>query len=280
MEITLQLSNWLKEVREIAFQAGDILKKHWGKVKKVQHKGFVGDLVTEVDHESERLIKQKLKLLFPEHSLLAEESGLEEFQSDFLWVIDPLDGTVNYAHQHPMVAVSIGLLHHKNPILGIIYNPFFNELFSAALGLGAKLNNEQIRVSKISNLSDSLLATGFAYDRRENPDNNYKEFCHFTHLTQGVRRCGAASLDLAYLACGRVDAYWERGLKPWDIAAGAIIVEEAGGKITDYDLSPLNLESGRILASNNLLHTRISQELMVLKTVENYSPIKHNAKPF
>lgn len=161
-----------------------------------------------------------------------------------------------------MAAVSIGLIENDEPVLGVIYNPFSDELFQAAKGWGAKLNHRSIKVSTIGELNKSLLGTGFPYDRRETSDNNYAEFCHFTNLTQGVRRAGAASLDLAYVACGRLDGYWERGLKPWDIAAGSVLVREAGGTVTDYDQSRLKFDSGRILASNTDLHHAMSEELV------------------
>lgn len=256
-----QLPQWLHLATQAAHKGGAILKKFWGNLHQIKEKGFPGDLVTEADQQSEQVIIEYLTQHFPDHQILAEESGLSKQQSEFIWAIDPLDGTTNYAHQYPMAAVSIGLIYQQEPILGVIYNPMTEELYQAAKGLGATLNQRPIRVSQISSLNESLLATGFAYDRRENPDNNYAEFCHFTHITQGVRRAGAASLDLAYVACGRLDGYWERGLKPWDIAAGVVLVQEAGGKISDYKLQPLNLESGRILATNGLLQSTMSQEL-------------------
>jgi myo-inositol-1(or 4)-monophosphatase len=255
------LPQWLDLATQAAWQGGAILKQFWGNLSEIKEKGFPGDLVTEADQQSEKVILDWLLHYFPDHQILAEESGLLEHQSEFIWAIDPLDGTTNYAHQYPMAAVSIGLIYQHEPILGIIYNPFTEELYQAAKGMGATLNQYPIHVSPILDLNRSLLATGFAYDRRETADNNYAEFCHFTHLTQGVRRAGAASLDLAYVACGRLDGYWERGLKPWDIAAGAILVQEAGGQVSDYKLGKLDLESGRILATNGHLQTVMSHEL-------------------
>ena len=200
---------------------------------------------------------------FPQHSILAEESGkLGNQDNEFLWAIDPLDGTTNYAHQYPCFAVSIGLMIQGVPKVGVIYDPFRDELFRAAAGLGATRNRRPIQVSQTAELSKSLLVSGFAYDRRETPDNNYAEFCHLTHLTQGVRRDGAAALDLAYVACGRVDGYWERGIAPWDVVAGIILVQEAGGNVTAYDGTPIKIESGRILATNGHLHDSLSQELI------------------
>jgi len=197
---------------------------------------------------------------------LAEESGkLGEAESKFLWAIDPLDGTTNFAHQYPFYSTSIGLLIDGVPQVGVIFDPSRQELFRAAKGLGATCNRRPIRVSQTHDLSRSLLVTGFAYDRHETPDNNYAEFCHLTHLTQGVRRGGSAAIDLAYVACGRLDGYWERGLSPWDIAAGVAIVEEAGGKVSAYDQSAFAMDSGRILATNGQIHEALSHTLV--KTV-------------
>lgn len=255
------LQKWLEIATQAAKKGGDVLKHYWGNLHAIKEKEYAGDLVTEADQQSEKVILEWISVHFPHHQILAEESGVSQQASDYLWAIDPLDGTTNYAHQYPMAAVSIGLIYRQEPILGVIYNPFTEELYQAAQGLGATLNQRPIHVSTISEINKSLLATGFAYDRRETPDNNYAEFCHFTHLTQGVRRAGAASLDLAYVACGRLDGYWERGLKPWDMAAGVVLVREAGGQVTNYQLGPLNMESGRILATNGHLHSLMSDEL-------------------
>lgn len=248
---------------EATLAAGAILQAYWGKLESVQEKGRPGDLVTAADKAAEAVIIEVIRRHFPQHSILAEESGqLGDDESEFLWAIDPLDGTTNYAHQYPVAAVSVGLLISGIPQVGAIYNPFRDELFRAAKGLGATRNRRPIRVSQTSELGKSLLVTGFAYDRRETSDNNYAEFCHLTHLTQGVRRSGAASLDLCDVACGRVDGYWERGLSPWDMAAGVVLVEEAGGNVTAYDRSPLVLRSGRILATNGQIHDTLSSELL------------------
>ncbi len=249
---------------EAALAAGAVLQAYFGHLEDaINEKGRPGDLVTVADKASEKVILEVLRRHFPHHSILAEESGkLGDQQSEYLWAIDPLDGTTNYAHQYPFFTVSIGLLVNGVPQVGVIYDPFHNELFRAAQGLGATRNRNAIAVSETSDLSKSLLVTGFGYDRRETSDNNYAEFCHLTHLTQGVRRSGSASLDLAYVACGRVDGYWERGLAPWDIAAGIILLQEAGGKVTAYDRSPLKIESGRILATNSRIHDSLSHELI------------------
>lgn len=253
----------LEIATEAALAAGAILRGYLG-LEEISEKGRSGDLVTAADLASEAMILDILQRHFPNHAILAEESGkLGNVESDYLWVIDPLDGTTNYAHQYPFFAASIGLLVAGVPQVGVIFDPFHNELFRAAIGLGATCNRRPIQVSQTAELSKSLLVTGFAYDRRETTDNNYTEFCHLTHLTQGVRRSGSAALDLAHVACGRLDGYWERGIAPWDIAAGIVLVEEAGGKVTAYDGSPIRIESGRILATNSHIHTLLSQELHV-----------------
>jgi myo-inositol-1(or 4)-monophosphatase len=264
--LTPPLEGFLEIATEAALSAGAILQAYWGNLKSVQEKGRPGDLVTEADAAAEAAVITILKRHFPEHQILAEESGHQgNTISRFLWAIDPLDGTTNYAHQYPFSATSIALLIDGVPQVGVIFDPFHQELFRAATGFGATLNRKPIHVSQTKTLSQSLLVTGFAYDRRETPDNNYAEFCHFTHLTQGVRRGGAASVDLAYVACGRLDGYWERGLSPWDIAAGIVLVQEAGGQVSAYDQTPIDLSTGRILATNTHLHKALSTELLKVK---------------
>ena len=258
---------------EAAMAAGVVLQDYLGKLEnEITEKGRPGDLVTAADKASEEVILEVLRRHFPGHSILAEESGkLGNQDHEFLWAIDPLDGTTNYAHQYPCFAVSIGLLIQGVPKVGVIYDPFHDELFRAAAGLGATRNRRPIHVSQTAELGKSLLVSGFAYDIRETLDNNYAEFCHLTHLTQGVRRDGAAALDLAYVACGRVDGYWERGIAPWDVVAGIILVEEAGGKVTAYDGSPIKIESGRILATNGCLHDSLSQELIKVPRLASWT---------
>lgn len=257
-----QLQTFLNIATLAATTAGNVLLKYQDNLTAITEKGRPGDLVTEADKEAEAQILEILQDHVPNHAILAEESGeLGNEESPYLWAIDPLDGTTNYAHGYPVSAVSIGLLIAGVPQVGVVYNPFTNELFQAAKGLGATLNDRPLHVSSTAKLEQSLLVTGFAYDRRETDDNNYAEFCHLTHLTQGVRRSGSAALDLTSVACGRLDGYWERGISPWDMAAGIVLVEEAGGKVTAYDGSPLNLKSGRILATNGHLHDRLSQAL-------------------
>jgi myo-inositol-1(or 4)-monophosphatase len=267
-----ELHNFLDIASEAALAAGAVLQDYWGKLEDIQEKGRPGDLVTEADKAAEAAILQVFERHLPDHGILAEESGrLGNADSPYQWAIDPLDGTTNYAHQYPFSAASIGLLIEGVPHVGAIFDPFHNDLFRAATGLGATRNRHAIAVSKTNRLENSLLVTGFAYDRRETSDNNYAEFCHLTHRTQGVRRGGAASLDLAYVACGRLDGYWERGLSPWDLAAGVVLVREAGGQVTAYDESPLDLSTGRILATNGHLHSSLSQELLHIKPLIEFS---------
>ncbi|MFB2839794.1 inositol monophosphatase family protein [Floridanema evergladense] len=258
-----QLQIFLDIATEAALAAGAVLQSYYGNLETIEEKGRPGDLLTAADKAAEAVILEILHRHFPDHAILAEESGqIGEQENKYLWAIDPLDGTTNFAHQYPYFSTSIGLLIEGIPQVGVIFAPFHNELFRAAKGLGATRNRRPIRVSQTQELSKSLLVTGFAYDRRQTNDNNYAEFCHLTHLTQGVRRSGSASLDLAEVACGRLDGYWERGISPWDITAGIVLVEEAGGKVTAYDGSPLQIKSGRILATNGLIHNSLSTELM------------------
>ena len=258
-----QLQIFLDVATEAVLAAGVILQDYWGQLEAIEEKGRPGDLVTEADKAAEAAILKVLRRHVPDHPILAEESGqIDNTASDYLWAIDPLDGTTNYAHQYPVAAVSVGLLIEGVPQVGAIFDPFRQELFRAATGLGATRDRRPIQVSKTAELSKSILVSGFAYDRRETSDNNYAEFCHLTHQTQGVRRSGSAALDLAYVACGRFDGYWERGLSAWDMAAGIVLVREAGGQVTAYDQSPLVIPSGRILATNQHIHSALSAELL------------------
>ncbi|MEM7773807.1 MAG: inositol monophosphatase family protein [Cyanobacteria bacterium P01_E01_bin.6] len=267
-----QLLTFLDIATEAALAAGAILKDYVGTIDdKIYQKGRPGDLVTAADKDAEKKVLEILQRHVPDHDILAEESGeLGDRTSDFRWAIDPLDGTTNYTHQYPFYAVSIGLLYQGTPWLGVIYDPSHDDLFRAAKGLGATCNRRPIHVSQTDQLANSLLVTGFAYDRRETSDNNYAEFCHLTHKTQGVRRGGAASIDLAYVACGRLDGYWERGLSPWDLAAGVVLVEEAGGRVTAYDQSPFEIESGRLLATNGNIHQELSNVLVDIKPLPEF----------
>ncbi len=259
-----ELQRFLDIATAAAMAGGAVLQRYYGQLTSVEEKGRQGDLVTNADKESEVAVLAVMRRHLPDHAILAEESGqsADAGENDYLWAIDPLDGTTNYAHQYPFFAVSIGLLFKGEPVVGVVYAPFFNELYQAAKGLGAFCNRKPIRISATPDLAQSLLVTGFAYDRHQTDDNNYAEFNRLTHLTQGVRRGGSAAVDLAFVACGRLDGYWERGLSAWDLAAGIILVEEAGGCVTAYDQSPFQISSGRVLATNGLLHGELSQALL------------------
>lgn len=256
------MTNYLEKATAIAEEAGEVLRHYWGKLSNVQQKGFSWDLVTEADQESEDIILGRIKEYFPDHAILSEEAGEHLIdQSPYCWVVDPLDGTTNYTHQYPFVSISIALMHKGTPIAGVVYNPIMNELFQGEKGKGSTLNQQPLKVSKVETLEKSLLSTGFAYDRQTNPDTNYAEFCHITHITQGVRRGGSAAIDLAYVAAGRLDGYWERGLNPWDIAAGILLIEEAGGTVTAYDGQAVEINSGRLVTSNGKIHQELLNEL-------------------
>ena len=268
------LQRFLDIATEAALAGGAVLQKYWGNLSSIQEKGRSGDLVTEADRASEVAVLDVIKRHFPDHAILAEESGqLGQHDNPLLWAIDPLDGTTNYAHQYPLCAVSIGLLVSGKPMVGVVYNPILGDLYRGAKGLGATHNRKPIQVSTTANLSDSLLVTGFAYDRREVLDNNYAEFCHLTHLTQGVRRGGSASIDLAHVAAGCLDGYWERGLSPWDLAAGVVLVEEAGGQVSAYDGTPFDIYSGRLVATNGPLHQPVVNELSQVTPLPQFAPV-------
>lgn len=262
MTSTLDFNYYLNIAKQAAHLGGEVLKRYWLNVQDVRDKSIAGDIVTEADKKSEEKILAFLRQTCPTHQILAEESGEHpSSEQEFLWVIDPLDGTVNYAHGFPIVSVSIALLFQQQPVVGVVYNPLMLEMFHAVKGKGTCLNEEAIRVSSVGTLERSLLATGFPYDRLHNKDNNYTEFMRLTDHTQGVRRAGSAALDLAYVAAGRFDGYWERGIQPWDVAAGVLLVQEAGGMVTGYDKSPFDLYGRKVLATNGKLHTALSEML-------------------
>jgi len=247
--------------KQCALIGNEILLKNYNKIQTITSKGRKGDLVTNVDLEVEEKIKEYLSKKTPEISIHAEESGKLIKSSDLTWCIDPLDGTTNYSHGYPFFGTSIGLIYKNNPILGSISVPYLNELYSACIGKGSYCNDKRLKVSNTNTLLDSLLVTGFSYDRFEKEDNNYAEFCYLTHKTRGVRRGGAAAVDLAFVASGKIDGYWEKGLEIWDLAAGAIIVLEAGGVVSDYPNGFFNLTSGRILACSPNLEKELKLEL-------------------
>jgi myo-inositol-1(or 4)-monophosphatase len=219
------------------------------------------ELVTDADHASEALVVSAIGRQYPDHAIVAEESGGAPAESGYTWLIDPLDGTNNYAHGLPVFSVSLALLRDGALLLGVIYDPTCDELFAAERGQGARCNGRRIRVSQNQTLAASLLATGFPYDYATNPDNNAREFTTLAGRVQGVRRLGSAALDLAYVAMGRFDAFWELRLQPWDSAAGALLVSEAGGRVTDWRGGEWNPWSDRLLASNGHIHDELGQIL-------------------
>ena len=243
-------------IEETARKAGALLRERIDDRHTVHYKGEI-NLVTEVDHLSEALIVKRIRDSFPDHGILTEESPETAKNSSYRWIVDPLDGTTNYSHGYPAFCVSIALEESRKIRLGAVYNPMLDELFVAEKGAGAFLNGRRLKVSQTAELSRSLLATGFPYDIREDRNNNINYFEAMILNTQAVRRAGSAALDLAYLAAGRFDGFWELKLLPWDIAAGWLLVEEAGGLVTDLHGSPFNFHSPDILASNGLIHAEM-----------------------
>lgn len=254
------MSEWKSFALDLARKSGALLKDMFSRKHQIHYKGDI-NIVTEADKMSENLIIQEIRRVFPEHGILSEESDAIAGDGKMRWIIDPLDGTTNYAHGYPVFCVSIALEKDGQVILGVIYDPTRDDLFFAERGQGAFLNSEKLSVSTLSNLSQALLATGFPYDIRESKNNNLDYFNKMAIRVQAIRRAGAAALDLAYLAAGRFDGFWELKLKPWDTAAGCLMVEEAGGVISDISGNPWNLESPDILASNGLIHEQMKKVL-------------------
>jgi len=238
----------------MAREAGALLSAGYGTIHAPERKGRI-DLVTEFDRRSEALLLERLRQRFPEHAVLAEESGLHAtVGAPARWLIDPLDGTTNFAHNYPFFCVSIAVEAAGELLAGAVFDPVRDEMFAAARGEGATLNGARVRVSDVERLEDALLVSGFPYDVREHPERHVPLFQAFLVRAQGVRRDGSAALNLCYLAMGRFDGFWEGHLSPWDMAAGALIVREAGGLVTRYDGGPFILEGRQILATNGRLH--------------------------
>jgi myo-inositol-1(or 4)-monophosphatase len=236
-----------------ARESGAIQRDWLGKDKKVELKGEI-NLVTEVDRICERRIVEIIKEAFPEHNILTEETPMPEGASPYRWIIDPLDGTTNYAHGYPCFCTSVALELEGEIVSGAIYDPLLDELFTAQQGEGAFLNGERISVSTTERLTEALICTGFPYDVRESPVNNLDHFNHFIMEAQAIRRDGSAALDLCYVAMGRFDGFWELKLNAWDVAAGKLLVEEAGGIVTDFRVGPLDICGQETLASNGRIH--------------------------
>ncbi len=247
-------------VVKAAKQAGEILRKNWGQAGRVEYKGEI-NLVTETDCLAETVILDILQANYPGWSILSEEAGESGGSADYRFIIDPLDGTTNYAHSYPCFCVSIALEQQGTIVLGVIYEPLRDELYTAEKGQGAYLNNKPVCTSRISTLNHSLLVTGFPYDIRDNPGNSLKHFNRLVLQAQGVRRDGSAALDLCYVAAGRFDGFWEEGLCPWDVAAGSLIVTEAGGRVSQIDDNDFSIDGKQILATNGLIHEETRKAL-------------------
>ena len=247
---------------DTALEAGRFLKMNIGKIKQIEHKhGEERNLVTEIDKKAEQLIIDKIKKRYPLHDFLGEESGSHKAVSDYKWIIDPLDGTTNFTHGLRIFCTSIALEYKGDVILGAIYDPSSDELFTAEKNKGAYLNNRKIQVSQTNRLMESLVVTGFPYDIKVNPYNAVQHFSNVLMECQAVRRLGSAALDLSYVACGRFDGFWEVTLNAWDMAAGVLIVQEAGGKFTNFKGFPSDIYTPNVLATNGLIHNQIVEVL-------------------
>ncbi|MGD2294304.1 MAG: inositol monophosphatase family protein [Candidatus Aminicenantes bacterium] len=258
------METYLRSAKEAAMRAGELLRKHSETPPEVHFKGAV-DLVTDLDNRAQNIIYEVLSSRFPDFDFLAEEDLCEEKGSVFRWIIDPLDGTTNYAHNFPVFCVSVALEREGEVVLGVIYDPMREEMFCAVKGQGARLNEKSIRVSSVKELDKSLLATGFPYDLRTSRVNNVNHFVHFVTRAQGIRRGGSAALDLCYVACGRFDGFWELKLQPWDVAAGGLIAKEAGGHVSDFLNGKFDIFGTETLATNGHIHEQMVDVLRMEK---------------
>jgi myo-inositol-1(or 4)-monophosphatase len=246
------MSNFLETAEAIAREAGALIANYHARGIGFELKGDY-DLVTEADRSSEKLIVERLREHFPTHSVVAEEGGGKDRASEYCWYVDPLDGTTNFAHGFPMFNVTLALEHKGELIAGVVYHPVHDEMFAAEKGAGATLNGRRISVSKAARIDDALVATGFPSRKRHENVNVYFYY-ELAMMSHGVRRAGAAALDLAYVACGRLDAFWEFGLNPWDMAAGVLLIREAGGQVSGMHGEPFSLRGPHMLADNGLIH--------------------------
>jgi myo-inositol-1(or 4)-monophosphatase len=263
--------NFVPAAAQIAREAGALLMHYFRQRVAVEYKGEA-DLVTVADRASEGLIRERISSLWPSHDILGEEGGLVDTGSDYRWYVDPLDGTTNFAHGFPVFCVSMGLEHKGKLIAGVVYDPTRDEMFAAESGGGAFLNQRRIHVSAIANLSESLVATGFpSHKRHKNP--NIFFYHQITLRTHGVRRAGSAALDLCSVAAGRFEGFWEFNLNPWDTAAGVLITQEAGGKVTDFRGNPFQLNSRETVASNKLVHGALLNEFEQIFSGRGLEPL-------
>jgi len=252
----MQTDNFLKVAIRAAVKAGDYAAGKMGRTKSVRYKGDI-NVVTDVDKRCEDIIVSTIRKNFPRHNFLAEENDYPERNKDFLWIIDPLDGTTNFLHSFPFFCVSIALLRRGEILAGCVYDPIRKELFCAEKNKGSFLNKKKIHVSKIREVKKALVATGFAYNVKNAKNKNIANFVRFLKASQAVRRAGSAALDLCYVACGRFDGFWEFCLNPWDTAAGVLIVDEAGGRTSKVDGSDYSVFHKELLSSNSRLHAQM-----------------------
>ena len=271
MTASASQSEFIPKMVEIARQAGSLLMEHFRRRVAVEYKGDA-DLVTVADRQSEALIRDFIHKHWPGHDVLGEEGGLQDTGSEYRWYVDPLDGTTNFAHGYPVFCVSLALEHKGTRIAGVIFDPNRDEVFAAQRGSGAFLNQQPIRVSGAANLAECLVATGFpSHKRHKNP--NIFFYHQITLRTHGVRRAGSAALDLCNVACGRFDGFWEFNLNPWDTAAGVLIVEEAGGRVTNFSGGPFQLNSRETVASNGLVHPALLKEFEQIFSGQGLEPL-------
>ena len=256
-------NQFLEAAIETALEAGGILLSEFDRPAKVTQKGKL-DLVTEADRQSEQAIVSRLRRCFPKHAILSEEGGGQEGDARYRWIVDPLDGTTNFVHGYPCFAVSIAFEEAEELLVGVVYQPITKELFTGSRGEGAYLNEKRIHVSDVEHLSASLVATGFPSLKRT-PKPNIHYYWNFALRSHGVRRDGSAALDLASVACGRFDGFWEFGLHPWDTAAGVLLVREAGGVVTNFSGQPYRPGDYEILASNGRIHAEMGQKVATVQ---------------
>ncbi len=251
------MESYLNTAVDIAREAGALIAQLFKRPQEITYKR-PSDIVTDADRRSEALIVERLRSHFPKHAIVAEEGGGQKTDSDYCWYVDPLDGTTNFAHGFPVFCVSLGLTYREEIVAGVVYDPSREELFTAERGAGAYLNNKRIRVSKTASLSESLLATGFP-PFADNNELNMGLYARFTRVSHGIRRAGSAALDLCSVAAGRFEGFWELKLNPWDKAAGALLVTEAGGRVSDLAGGPFKLLGEEIVTSNGLVHDEMCQ---------------------
>lgn len=252
----------INDLINISLEAGNVIREGFGKHLQIEFKTNESNLVTQIDKTAEKTILDFIKKKYPSHGIMAEESGEVNSKSEYLWVVDPLDGTTNFAHGLPIFSVSIGLKKNNQTIGGVVYDVMQNIIYSAELGAGSFADSKKLRVSNTDMLQRALLVTGFPYNISENPENVFERFTALTKASRGMRRLGSAAIDFCYVAKGVFDGFWEVFLNPWDLCAGKLILEEAGGLVSDFDGTNIDIFNPRILASNSLIH---SQMIEILK---------------